>query len=95
MSTLNVVATWKTSAELELQEALETLGGSAETLRRIVKPVQIAKAPSKAPKPAGLSKPGKLDTPQPTVPSKPAKPDPAKQAGRSKPGKPVEKVGNM
>ena len=92
MSTVNACIS-SSSDELEVQEVVDTPGGSATSVRRITKPDNITKAPSKTPKPAGLSKPGKTDTPKPTGPSKPTKPDSTKQAGLSKPGSAAEKVG--
>lgn len=75
---------------MEVQESIETPGGSKEIVRRSTKSSIIRNVP----KPAGLSKPGKTETPKPTVPSKPSKVDATKQVAQSKSGKPVEKVGN-
>ena len=92
MSTVNACIS-SSSDELEVQEVVDTPGGSATSVRRITKPDNITKAPSKAAKPTGLSKPGKTDTPKLTRPSKPTKPDSTKQAGMSKPANVAEKVG--
>jgi hypothetical protein len=81
------------SDELEVQEVVDTPGGSAATVKRSTKPDSITKAPAKSPKPAGLSKPGKSDTTKPTGASKTTKPDSTKQASLSKPGSAAEKVG--
>lgn len=95
MSSVHILANCRSSDELEVQEALETAGGTTGYVRRISKPANTTKAPSKTPKPAGLSKPGKTNTPKPTGPSKPSKGDATKEGSLSKSGKVVEKVGKM